>query len=152
MINEKQMIFCEYYVQNGWKPVEAYIKAFKCKKESAKVSAYRLLQKPYIQDYITGIEGNYKVVGQGFGMDKQFILKKLKSLMESKKTVYFKGLELEQTEDTSAQNTAITTFLKMTGDLSPEKIELSTEEKAIDISKFSPEELEAFKKKLLKDL
>ncbi len=152
MINEKQQAFCEAYVSNGWNGTEAYVTAFKVGKKSAQPSAVKLLSKDYIQDYISSIEGAYKSVAKQYNMDKKFVLKKIKQLMDAKKPIYFKGEVCGETDDFSAQNTAVTTFLKMTGELSPEKMEVVTTEKATDYSKLSEEEQEKLKAEILKTL
>jgi len=153
-LNEKHIAFAEEYVRNGFKGSGAYQMVYKVKADVAKVNAHRLLSSFLIQDYISSIEGSYKIIGHGLGMDKKFVLKRLKELMVSKKKVYFKGDEIGEMEDTTAANSAIITFLKTTGDLAPEKIEVTSlgDEKSIDPKKLTPKERIALKKELIKEL
>lgn len=57
VINANTIAFCNEYVANGYKATEAYLTAFpNSKKPSAENSAYRLLRKPEIKDYIKEIQ------------------------------------------------------------------------------------------------
>ena len=153
-LNEKQIAFSEEYVRNGFKGSKAYQTAYDVKADVAKVNAHRLLSNTLVQDYISSLEGSYKILGNGMGMDKKFVLKRLKELMYAKKKIYFKGDEIGEMEDTAAANTAINTFLKTTGDIAPEKLEVTTfeEEKTVNPANLSKKDQAALKTKILEEL
>lgn len=152
-LNKKHLTFCEAYVRNGFNGSKAYQKAYGVKPNVAKVEANRLLSDSLIQEFISSLEGSYKILGQSFGMDRKFILKRLKRLMEQKKKIYFKGAYIDEIDDTTAQNNAIVTFLKMTGDLAPEKYEFkSVEKEGLNPAKMSKEERDKLKADILKEI
>lgn len=57
-MNNKQITFCQEYVNNGLNGTQAYLKAYKtCKREdTAKVNASRLLTNANIQNYIKELQ------------------------------------------------------------------------------------------------
>ena len=74
--------------------------------------------------------------------------------MFAKKKNYFIGDEIGEMEDTAAANTAINTFLKTTGDIAPEKLEVTTfeEEKTVNPANLSKKDQAALKTKILEEL
>ncbi len=56
-LTTKQMMFCEEYVANGYKPLPAYAVAFPDASEvTAKSNAYKLLKRQDCKDYIRAVQ------------------------------------------------------------------------------------------------
>lgn len=55
-LTAKQKRFCEEYVANGYKLVDAYMKAFDCSQETACANQWKLMKKDAIKDYIREIQ------------------------------------------------------------------------------------------------
>ena len=152
-LTKNKAAFCEEYVLNGFKKTDAYLKAFETdNKSTANTESARLLRDQRVQDRISEIEGNYKTVGHNLGIDKKRVIQKIIDLMDATKPIIHQGNIIGQQEDTSSQNTAITTYLKLVGDFSPEKREVTVTEDTPDISKLSEEERKQLKDKLIKGL
>jgi len=83
-ITDRELAFCEEYVANGYKQKAAYLKSFETENEnSASVSAHRLLRKVEVIEKIKEIEGNYRIIGMALGVDRKFIMQKLKDMMSA---------------------------------------------------------------------
>jgi phage terminase small subunit len=54
-LNEKERLFCLYYASDP-NVLQAYLKAYKCKYETARVEAYKLMNKPSIRKEITRLK------------------------------------------------------------------------------------------------
>lgn len=55
-LTAKQKRFCEEYVANGYKLVDAYMKAFDCSQETACANQWKLMKKDAIKDYIRELQ------------------------------------------------------------------------------------------------
>ena len=153
-LTDLQLAFCEEYVRNGFKRIDAYCFAYQLdNRVNASSSANALLKNPKIISKIEEIEGNYKTVGREVGVDKFFVLEKLKLLLNAKKPFYYNGQKVEDIDDYGAINAAITTYAKLTGDFAPEKTEVKINEQTdFDPEKMTEEEIEEKKKEILAGL
>lgn len=59
-LNKNQKAFCRAYMKNGKNGLQAYMKVYKCKEETAKVNASKLLTNTNIQKYISELENEIK--------------------------------------------------------------------------------------------
>lgn len=145
--------FCEEYVANGFNGSKAYKKAYNQSKSNICTSeAHKLLQDQRVLDKIQQIQGSYELVGLKAGIDKKLIMKKVKSLLNTKKPIYFQGALVDNIDDATAINAAIVTYAKLTGGFEPEKQIVKIEEQEVDITKMSGKEKDALKAKILKEL
>jgi len=152
-LNDQQLQFCEEYVANGFKKTKAYMKAYKTDdRNTASCGAYRLLQDSRIIDKIKDIEGNYRIVGHDLGIDKKYIMNKIKEQLNAVKP----DKDGRMITDNTAVNNAIITYGKLTGDFAPDQKKLTIEDNSllgdVDLSKKSPEEIREIKEKILKEL
>jgi hypothetical protein len=153
MLNENQVKFCEEYVANGYNGKQAYMTAYSQENENTSaVAAHKLLRTSKIVEKIEEIEGNYRIIGHKLGIDKKLILNRLKDLLDAKKEVFFNGKVVGEMSDYGAINKAAETLLKILGDFSPEKKEISLTEDSIDFSKMTEEEKKEYKERLLREL
>src|SRR5574344_1467440 len=59
-LNKNQKAFCREYMKNGKNGLQAYMKVYKCKEDTAKVNASKLLTNTNIQKYISELEEEIK--------------------------------------------------------------------------------------------
>lgn len=60
----KQKLFCENYVSNGYKLVQAYMDAFGCSYETANANQWKIMKKPSIKNYIRELQHErYEAMG-----------------------------------------------------------------------------------------
>lgn len=59
-LNKNQKAFCREYMKNGKNGLQSYMKVYKCKEETAKVNASKLLTNTNIQKYISELENEIK--------------------------------------------------------------------------------------------
>jgi len=154
-INEQQLKFCEEYVANGYKPMEAYMKAYEVEdKNSASACACALLRKQKIIDMVKEVEGNYKIISMQQGVDKRMIIEKIKEMLNATKRIFKDGEIIDETLDYAAINNGINTWAKLTGEFEAEKKAITFEDSGIakDPSKMTTEEIKEEKEKILKAL
>lgn len=155
-LTEKQENFCEEYVKNGYKIGAAYEVAYDNKnKNVVSVEGNRLLKDPRIRERIKEVEFDYYTIGHTKGLTKELIVNVLLRMMEAKKPIVVNGVVTGETEDYIAQNNAITTFAKLTGDFAPEKKKItldSDEFSNIDVSKLDQKQLEELKASILSSI
>lgn len=155
-LNEKQKLFCENYVANGFNATKAYLDAYESDSpKSAAVSGCELLRKASIQEYLKAVEGDYRIIGQEVGINKKLIMERLRDQLFAKKKVFFDDGNLEKdVDDNTAINNAIVTYLKLIGDFAPEKKDIKIEESAPvqDLTGKTPEELEKIKQEMLLEM
>ena len=153
-LTEKQINFCEEYVANGFKGGLAYKVAYEQDNSNmASSQASKMLRMPHIQDKIFEVEGAYRLVGNKLGINKELIMKRLLSGLNAKKPFYYNGKKVEDIDDYTAINAAITTYAKLTGDFAPEKKQIEIEEGLDkDPSKMTPEERQELTKKILEEI
>jgi phage terminase small subunit len=151
-INEKRQLFCEEYLRNGFKSMDAYQFVYpSASKRTASVEANKLLKKPAIQDYLEKAGVSYRVTGYQVGINREIIMNKLKEMMEAKK----KEKDGTEVPDYTAINNAIATYAKLTGDFVDRKSVKYTEDKdeeEFDPEKLTPEQRKELKEKILKEL
>jgi len=156
-LTDKQLAFCEEYVANGYNGSGAYGEAYD-KADNANmcsVEAWKMLRQPRIIEQIKRIEGCYKIIGMEQGVDKKFVMGKVKDMMNATKQVFHSGKLISETPDYNAINNAVQTWTKLTGEFEAEKkqVEITdTSEVTRDPSKMSNEEIKEYKAKILKDL
>lgn len=59
-LNKNQKAFCREYMKNGKNGLQSYMKVYKCKEDTAKVNASKLLTNTNIQKYISELENEIK--------------------------------------------------------------------------------------------
>lgn len=156
-LNENQKRFCEEYILNGFNGTKAYKVAYNQENaSSAAVSAHDLLNKDNVIDYLSVLEGDYRIIGQGVGINKKVIMKTLRDQLQAKKKVFFNdGKDEKEVDDNTAVNNAINTYLKLTGDFAPEKKSVEFNDSglsATDLAKLTPEEKEKKKQEIINEL
>lgn len=52
----KQKLFCENYVSNGYKLVQAYMDAYGCSYETANANQWKIMKLPSIKNYIRELQ------------------------------------------------------------------------------------------------
>lgn len=159
-LTDKMNSFCEEYVRNGYNASAAYCFAYQNdNKDVCNTEGYRFLRDPRIVDRITEIEGDYKIVGHRIGIDRKFVLNKVKEMLESKKKVYDKeGNMIDEVPDYASINNGIDKWAKLAGEFSAEKKAIVIDDntsplgEGIDPSKLTKEEKEDLRKKILSEL
>ena len=153
-LTDKQLAFCNEYVANGYNGAAAYRLAYKQENDDiCKSEAYKMIRLPNIQEGIKNAELDYRIEGHGLDINKKAILTVIKNALSATKTVITKTGDVYDDQDYSAQLKAIEVYAKLTGDFSPEKKTVTIEDnQAVDITKLTPEEREAYKAKILAEL
>lgn len=160
-LTELQLKFVEEYVANGFNGKQAYLAASpEVEETTAANAACKFLKDARIQDAIEAEEGNYKKLSRELGLDKKKIIEKLKAIIEKKQIKICtrgKGDDVEVYEQVTESEpkdviSAINTLLKLTGDFTPEKLEVAEKSEEIDVSKLNEEERETLKAKLVAEL
>lgn len=150
-INDKQKLFCETYVKNGYNWAAAYSEAYEQEnQQSAAVGASQLLKKDTIRKYIDVVEGNFKLTWYNCGIDKKTLLWVLKEMLWAVKANW--------APDWWARNNAVITIGRLTwylswdSESSKDLADEEAEKKPTSISEMTEEEKEIYKKKLLESL
>lgn len=156
-MRKEHLKFCEEYVLNfnsAKSYANAYNKTSNRDKFYIKIAGEKLLQNPKIVEKIKELEGDYRIVGHKMGLTKETVIKRLKELFHAKKQVFHGGKQIGEVNDNTSANKAIETYLKITGDLAPEKLEITeTDNKEIqNLSKMSSKERKELKEKILRGL
>ncbi len=153
-LNDKQIQFCEEYVANGFKAGKAYQASHsQDNKNVASAEASKMLRDQRIQDRISEIEGVYRLAGQKIGINKIYIMNKIMNGLNAKKPFYYNGKKVEDIDDYTSINAAITTYAKLTGDFAPEKTKIEIDDGMDkDPSKMTPEERKELRKKILEEI
>ncbi len=153
-LTENQSRFCEEYVANDYNGTKAYCIAYETDdKKTASPAASKLLREQKIIDEVKRVEGDYRVIGHKLGINKKLILKRLLDLLYAKKQVFFNGQPVGTMDDNAAATKAIEVLLKINGDFSPDRQEITIDDKAdIDVTKMTEEERKQYKDKLLRDI
>lgn len=92
----KQKLFCENYVSNGYKLVQAYMDAFGCSYETANANQWKIMKLPAIKNYIRELQHDRF---EAMGMNADRIAKMLTDIAtdpEASRTEQMKALELIQ--------------------------------------------------------
>lgn len=55
-LTKKQKTFCEEYIANGYNATQAYLKAYDCQYDSARVEGSKALKKPMVKEYIAALQ------------------------------------------------------------------------------------------------
>ena len=151
MITKKMAAFAEEYVKNGYNGSKAYKTAYgQDNGQICASEAYKMLRDQRIIDEIENVEGSFRVLGQGAGIDKKTIVKVLFDMLEAEKETREGSL----VPDWTARKDAITLFSKLAGDFK-EKKELTFKKEdltEIDPTKMTSEEKEQLEKDLLSEL
>ena len=95
-LTPRQKAFCEEYVANNYKLVDAYMKAFKCSYETANANQWKLMKKQAIKDYISEIQ---RERFEALGMNANRIAKMLTDIAtdpQANRNEQMKALELLQ--------------------------------------------------------
>ena len=154
-LTEKQSRFCEEYVKNGYNGLAAYKLSYEQPRDNVCASeAYKMLKDPRIVEEISNVEGSFGLIGKMAGLDKKAIVNILKRMTEAKKVIYDKGQRIDEVDDWTAINNAITTFAKLSGEFT-EKKKITIEDNSevdFDPTKMSDEEREELRERLMKDL
>jgi len=151
-LNEKQILFCEEYMQNGYNASAAYRVAYQNDNDgTCKVNGCNLLKKKGIQEEIKRIEGDYRLLGYSLGINKNLILKILFNQFYAQK----EG-KSGVVPDNIAINNAINTWAKLSGEFAADKKEITIdlEDKGLDTdpSTLSNEDREKMRITILKEL
>ena len=153
-LTEKQLAFCQEYVNNGYNGSAAYRVAYEQdNNDVCKAEAYKMIRLLPIQEGIKNAELDYRITGHGLGINKEAICKVLKEAMDAKKTLYDKGEVLDTCPDHKSRISAVETYAKLVGDFAAEKKEVRVDDTpAVDVTKMTPEERETYKAKILAEL
>jgi len=154
-LTEKQRKFCEVYISNGYKKTVAYQEVFGTEKKVSDITnrVIILMKKPAVVAEIERIEGEYRALGHEIGIDKRYVLNKIKEQIEAKKPIIRGGVLIGEVPDNAAINKALELLLKVLGDFSPEKKDLLIDTPArVDIADMTPAQREEYKKKLLREI
>ncbi len=150
-LTEKNLVFCEEYVANGYNGSAAYAIAYNNDNtNTCSTEASKMLKQPLITERVKKIEGDYRILGYGMGIDKKLILKLLKEQFQATKLTKF-----GKCKDNIAINNAVTTWAKLTGEFAAEKKEIITPDGPSlekDPTKLSDEEREKLKQEIIKEL
>lgn len=95
-LTAKQKLFCENYVSNGYKLVQAYMDAFGASYEVANAEQWKLMKKEPIKDYIRELQHDRF---EALGMNADRIAKMLTDIAtdpEASRAEQMKALELIQ--------------------------------------------------------
>lgn len=153
-LTQQNLDFCEEYVKNGYQAKKAYMASHPDTKSemAASVNACKLLKDKRVQDEIDRVEGSYKTLAFDEGIDKKTILKILQKMMYATKISIGKNGEKIEQQDYTAQNNAIITYARLTGELTEKKkIEIEEKEsiKDMDLENKTEEELKEIEKEIL---
>ena len=151
-LTDKQLKFCEHYLAGGYNGADAYRKAYETDNDDvARTEASCMLKNPMIANKIKELEGNYHILGLKLGIDREWILKRIKDMLNATK----KNSNGDEFPDWTAVNSAIVTWAKLTGEFEAEKKQITSDDGGSfdkDPSKMTKEEREEVKQKILKDL
>lgn len=154
-LNDKNREFCEEYVNNGYKALQAYVTVYDQKDvKAASVGASQLLKQQRIRDYVDLVEGNFKLLGQREWVDKTTLIKAIKEMLFATK----KDLKGNDLPDWQARNNAINTFAKLawfdTGKDTKSSLEDDDSDTKTDVkvSDMTDEEKVIYRNKLLTEL
>ena len=78
-LNDKQQLFADYYLANNCNAVQAYLEAYKCDYNSAKVRASKLLTKVNVKSYIGQRQAEIR---EKTTVTQEYIIEKLKTVVE----------------------------------------------------------------------
>jgi len=150
-LTEKNIEFCEEYVANNYNGSAAYAIAYKNDNpNTCSTEASKMLKSSLVQEKIKQVEGDYRILGYGIGIDKRLILNLLKEQFQATKATR-DGV----TKDNIAINNAINTWAKLTGEFAAEKQEIITTDTSgleKDPTTLTDEQRERLKKEILKEL
>jgi hypothetical protein len=156
-LTEKMERFAEEYVRQSYNGSLAYQIAYQNEnKEVCNAEAYHLLHDPRIIERIAVAEGDYKIVGHAMGVDKKFIMARVKDMLMATKKIVSAGQVVSEEPDYIAINNGIDKWAKLTGDFSPEKKAILVEESSplgdVNPEKLTVEEKENLRREILKDM
>lgn len=149
-ISNRNKLFCEEYVKNGYNATQAYKLVYGQEDDlKAAISGSQLLKKPRVQTYLAQVEGSFRVAGFKAGINKDVIAKLLFKMMNADK--------VDGSADWTARHNAILDFTRLTGDLNEKKtVEAPKEDpkdkEVVDVKNMTFQELLDKKNAIMKTL